>query len=297
MNFFGIYYIFDVFSNMKIKVFFFCINFMILISVANTKAQEELWKKEITPFSNLGTNAIHSFTGRNLFWQIGGVAASYGIIKTKTDYNVHNYFSENAEKYNTFSLPAVYIGYTVPVALGGGMYIYGLFSDNPKPAAAGSAVLQSAFLAWAETSVLKIFTGRQNPDNFIYTKDNDASETFRFGLMRNGIHYGWPSGHLAVCTAVISSLTTFYADNKFVKLASWVSWGYMFLGVVSHEGNTMHWFSDVVTGSMMGVAIGTTVGRKFGELYSNTPNNTKIGVVLTPFIHGQIVGVNMLYGF
>jgi hypothetical protein len=49
----------------------------------------------------------------------------------------------------------------------------------------------------------------------------------------------------------------------------------MFLGVLSHDGNTMHWTSDIVSGSMMVYAIGCTVGRNFRELYNNKSGESK----------------------
>jgi membrane-associated phospholipid phosphatase len=44
----------------------------------------------------------------------------------------------------------------------------------------------------------------------------------------------------------------------------------MFMSVISHGGSTMHWFSEAMAGTLMGYAIGTTVGRDFRRRWENT---------------------------
>jgi hypothetical protein len=226
--------------------------------------------KHLNPFTSIGNNAITCFTDYNLLFHAGGAVATYSIIKSDLDYDLHNYFFKNKNKFNAYSLPAVYIGYLSPLLLGGGMYISGLAFDNTKTATAGCAVLQASLLAFTEMTVLKAITGRQNPDAKTYTKETDKSSSFRFGFLRNGIHYGWPSGHMMVSTAMVSCLSSFYSDNKLLIEISWVAWVYMLTGVTVHDGNTMHWFSDIVAGSMMGYAIGNTVGKSFRLYYHNS---------------------------
>ena len=270
---------------MRILIFIF---FIFLSSVLHT--QENDWKREITPFSNLGKDAMRSVSGYNSLFHIGGIAATYVLIKSNIDYNVHNYFSQNIHIYDAPSIPAVYIGYTFPVILGIGMYSTGLLKNNPKTTAAGCAVLQASLLAFSENCILKAFTGRPNPDNFVYTKESNRSNIFKFGFLRNGVHYGWPSGHLEVTTAVVSSLSYFYFENKIIKATAWAAWSYMFLGVIAHEGNTMHWFSDAVAGSIMGFAIGSTVGKSFRRLYNNMENNKANSYYLQPQIYTGNLG-------
>jgi membrane-associated phospholipid phosphatase len=90
-----------------------------------------------------------------------------------------------------------------------------------------------------------------------------ASREFRFGFRRGGVHYGWPSGHLATNTAAMVSLFYLFPDELWVQLAGSAYLAYLAAGVSSHDGGTMHWFSDVVTGSLMGFAIGSAVGRGY----------------------------------
>jgi hypothetical protein len=266
---------------------------LLLLLSAESSAQFFESMLKLNPFTNIGNNTVASFTGYNLLFHAGGIAATYGIIKSDLDYNLHNYFYKNESKYNAYSVPAVYIGYFSPLLLGGGMYITGLASDNTKTAAAGCAVLQASLLAISEMSILKAITGRQNPDAMVYTKSTDKSSNFRFGFMRNGIHWGWPSGHMMVSTAMVSSLTSFYSENKILTFISWASWAYMFAGVSVHEGNTMHWFSDIVTGSLMGFAIGNTVGKNFRLYYLNSKQSVVQGFQINPVVGYQFAGLKL----
>ncbi len=261
------------------------------------KTQDTSWKYNIHPFSKLGNNTAASFWGYNSLFHIGGIAATYLIVESGIDKNVHNYFSQNRDIFNASSLPAVYIGYTAPVLLGASLYGFGWYKNNPKAAAAGCAVLQATLIAFAEQSVLKAFTGRPNPDNFVYTNATDQSSSFRFGFMQGGIHYGWPSGHMLVTTAVVSSLTNFYFDSKIIKYSAWASWAYMLYGVVSHEGNTMHWTSDVVAGSLMGYSIGSSVGKGFRELYESTGKSNLNSLKLKPILNKDKIGLSVYYTF
>jgi hypothetical protein len=175
---------------------------------------------------------------------------------------MHNHFAKNG--YSPFFDPAVGIGYLMPVVLGGGLYLYGELEDKPRESAAGSAVVQAGLISVAYSTLLKAFTGRPNPDLGSYD-NGDASKKFQFGFMRGGIHYGWPSGHLCTNTAIVSSLISFYQENTTIKIAGCLYIGYLFYGVTAHENNTMHWFSDVIAGFLMGYAIGSTVGKNFRD--------------------------------
>jgi hypothetical protein len=270
---------------------------IITILSTDISAQTEVTISRINPFTHITDNALKSFSGYNILLQTGGVAATYFIVNTDIDRRVHNYFYNNINTYNEPSVPAVYIGYFGPIVLGGGLYLAGIKTNNIKNACAGSAVLQSAFLAFIESSMLKAFTGRQHPDSWVYDKESDKSRNFRFGFMRNGIHYGWPSGHMSATTAVVSSLTAFYLDNRVIRYSAWATWAYMFLGVTVHEGNTMHWFSDIITGSMIGYAIGNSVGQNFRRFYEGENNDMKTHILISPLINYSCMGLQMNVNF
>ncbi len=246
-----------------------------------------------TPLDGLGRNIGDSFLGTNAFLQGTGYAATILIVTQGLDYNVHNYFSARRQ-YDPYTTPAVWLGYTLPVVLGGGLYVAGRIEDENELTAAGSAVLQASLIAQLYVSALKAVTGRPNPDPQSFSDMNAASKTFRFGFLRGGLHYGWPSGHLAVNTAAVTSLMAFYPESISLKILGSLYIAYLVFGVSAHEGATMHWFSDVAAGTLFGLAIGPTVGRSFRQACDRT--NVGDGLRVSPAISPNGVRIQFVWG-
>lgn len=229
-----------------------------LLSAAPLEAAE---KKIIAPWTGLGRNFLLSYSGSNAFLHLAGLAGTFLIVQTGLDTDVHNYFARH-QFMDKYSRPAVAVGTYFPALLGAGLFASGLVGGGARLATAGSAVLQAAGLSAAVMVSLKALTGRPGPDPYVYD-DDSASRVWRFGFLRGGTFHGWPSGHLMTNTAAITSLMAFYKDKTLLNIAGGISLGYLFLSVISHHRSAMHWFSDEVAGTLMGIAIGTTVGREF----------------------------------
>lgn len=207
--------------------------------------------------SDLGDNYLGSFTGYNsLFW-VSGAAATFAFSSLGIDRNVHDFFAES-DGHEAFVSAAPAVGFFLPILLGGGLYLSGSSDPESKPYLAGCAVLQAGFLALVSTSALKAVTGRPPP-----SPTEDRSGEFRFGLLRGGIFWGWPSGHMATNTAAVASLLEVYDDSPGLKVLGGLYLAWLFFGVVSHGGGTMHWFSDAAAGTLIGYAIGSSVGEGF----------------------------------
>lgn len=225
----------------------------------------------LLPWTGLGGNALGMFSGSNAILHLSAVAGTFLIIKSGLDTQVHNDFARNTFV-GKYSSPGVVFGALVPVLLGGGLLGSGLTGGSSQLVSAGSAVLQASLLAVCYSSALKALTGRPHPGDhheLVIYDDNTASETFRFGFLRGGAFWGWPSGHMLANTAAVASLLTFYKDKTWLDIAGGAYLGYLFLSVISHGRSSMHWFSDAVAGTLMGYAIGSTVGRDFRRRWEN----------------------------
>jgi len=215
----------------------------------------------VLPWTGLPGNALAMFSGSKIFLPLSAVAGTLLIVESGLDRQVHNFFVRNTF-FGSSSQWAVHWGTLFPVILGGGLFGSGLIGGSSQLASAGGAVLQASLLALCTTTALKALTGRPGPHPVIYD-DNEASSDFRFGILRGGVFHGWPSGHLMANTAAVTSLLAFYKNNPWLDIAGGTYLGYLFLSVLSHGKSSMHWFSDVVSGTLMGYAIGSTVGRDF----------------------------------
>ncbi len=216
------------------------------------------------PTTGIVQNTLNAFAGFNLALHATGIAATPVLVFSGADTKAHNAFARRATL-EPYSVVGVYLGYGLPLLVGGGLATVGFASDSQREIVAASAAIQATALALGYQSVLKAFTGRPAPPSGVQSS-NAASEEFRFGFLRGGIHYGWPSGHMMTTTAIFASLVEVYPDSLALQLGGGTVLAGMFGSVAIHEGSSMHWLSDMVAGTLMGYAIGRGVGAGFAGL-------------------------------
>ena len=222
-------------------------------------------------FGNLGNNILNSFKGDNLYLHLAGVASTFLIVNSKTDYYVENFFNKH-EQYGNIARPVIRMAMYFPFVVSGTLYAYGRLGHDNQAVGASFAVLQSSLIAFLYNSLLKAVTGRPHPD-WRNSSDMEAlSKKFRFGFMRGGIFWGWPSGHTSSTMAVVSALTNFYPNKTWLKIAGYSYVAYMIFAVSSLNRGGMHWFSDAIAGAFMSFAIGSTVGKYYRSQFKNSPN-------------------------
>lgn len=223
---------------------------------------------DINLFSGIGDNFLNSFKGTNLYLQLAGVASTALIVYTNTDYNVEHFFNQH-ESFGNIGRPPVHFAMWFPFVIGGSLYAYGKLGKDDEAIGASFAVLQSSLLCFLYNSFLKAITGRPHPD-WKHNKDmKSLSKTFRFGFMRGGIYWGWPSGHTSSTMAVVAALTSFYPHKTWLKIVGFGYVAYMMYAVSSLHRGGMHWFSDAVAAAFMSYAIGSTVGKFYRNKFDN----------------------------
>lgn len=226
-------------------------------------------------FGNIGNNIVNSFRGDNLYLHLAGIASTFIIVTTDIDYKVHKFFYDH-EGFGKAARPIIYAGMFIPFVTGGSLYAYGKFSKDDRAVAASFAVLQSSLVTFLYNSLLKAITGRPNPDWQHHSDMKALSKTFRFGFMRGGIFWGWPSGHTSSTMAVVSALTNFYPEKTWLKIAGYSLVAYMMYGVSSLHRGGMHWFSDAVAAALMSYAVGSTIGKYYRSKFE--PSESSGGV-------------------
>ncbi len=220
-------------------------------------------------FDHFGQNFLNSFKGDNLYLQLAGVASTFLIVSTNTDYHVEHYFNQH-ESYSNIARPVVFTGMFLPFIASGSLYAYGKFKNDNEVLGASFAVMQASITEFLYNSLLKAITGRPHPD-WQHTSDmKTLSKTFRFGFDRGGIFWGWPSGHTAATTAVVSALMGYYPNSTWLKVAGFSLMAYTIFGVSAFHRGGMHWFSDAVAAAFMSYAVGSTIGKYYRSRFSNT---------------------------
>lgn len=246
-------------------MWFFGVAILIVFSgltLANDEASSNRPVKIIDVFDGIDDNFIGAFSynyGLNHFLAIG---ITHALVVSEIDGKVERYTRQHKIiPYAGF--PAVIAGGVVPVMLPLGLLYYGERQQNLDLQNTGLALGQAAILGVAISSAYKAVTGRVDPEILQNStpSDIDRSDDFNFGFLRNGIFYGWPSGHATIAFAMGTTLAELYPENDWIWYGSY---GYA-LYVAAGISTNIHWLSDGVAGSLIGYAIGKSVGRSFSK--------------------------------
>jgi membrane-associated phospholipid phosphatase len=227
---------------------------------------------KLSIFNNIFPNMVNSFRGKNIIYHVSGIAATFILVRSEVDYQVHHYFhkQENYDRYGPWFFPTVITGGVIPLLASGSLYLAGNKNKNNELKYASCAVFQAGLITLLYTSTLKAITGRPHGphDDEEEINAKRLSKEFNFGFFRRGIFWGWPSGHTAATMAVVSCLTNFYPGKKWLKISGYALVVYTGMGVaVNHRGG-MHWFSDAVAAAFMAYTIGSTVGKYYRQRYN-----------------------------
>ncbi len=256
---------------------------------------DSLWSG-IKPWSNAGANLYRSFTGWNSLLHVSAAGATYAIMESGADYDAERYFNRHPDVSAAF-MPVAITGMVGPVGLSAFAYLRGRVRKDLPLYGAGCALMQANSMSWLYTSTLKSITGRPYPNP--YEPDMDQqSRTFRFGFMRGGIFWGWPSGHTAATMATASCLAHYYPEKRWITITGYLWTAYTMVGVAAVGGGHMHWLSDGVAAALMNYAIGSTVGRSFRRLTNSRLQETSLQQIeLIPIRRGTSRGLGLAYRF
>jgi membrane-associated phospholipid phosphatase len=155
-------------------------------------------------------------------------------------------------------IPAAAVGFLVPFVVPASLIISGFIMQNARAASVGWAIAQAAILGSLISSGYKAVTGRVHPE---HNAGDNISAAFRFGWLRGGVFWGWPSSHTTIAFAMAVTVFTLFPKHRWLGLAALAYAFYIGIGV----SMTIHWFSDFVAGAIIGTVVGTVVGRSFAH--------------------------------
>jgi membrane-associated phospholipid phosphatase len=173
-----------------------------------------------------------------------------------------------------------------------GVNIVALSANQCEVARPSSAMLQAMGLSFAVVTSLKFVTGRTWPSGGLdprapdYYEHPESARRFNWFSWNHG--YAWPSGHTAIMVSAATALSTVEYGR------SWL--GYVAYGAAAAVATGMwlgdhHWMSDILSGALMGVAIGRSVGLAFRR---DAPQNTGTSWVIAPYSGRDFYGVQAL---
>ncbi len=196
------------------------------------------------------------FAPRYLVWHAALIVLTYLCVVSGFDWY---YFTQTRfEHLSALSIPAALLGFFLPIVVPVVLYYFGQWRGSAKLKHVAIAVAQAQALGWFVSSMYKAFTGRIQPE-FLHTSTmEDISRQFNFGILENGIFWGWPSSHTTVAFAGAATLIYFlYPKHKVFSLLLGAYALYIGLGV----SISVHWFSEFVAGAILGTLIGVVTSR------------------------------------
>jgi membrane-associated phospholipid phosphatase len=216
-------------------------------------------------FTTLPRNLISCFAGRKLIWH--GVAILLTALLVRSGFDWRYFLATRDPELRQWLWPAVVIGMFLPVILPLVLIAAGANARNARIAATGWAIGQAALLGYLVSIAYKAFTGRAHP---AHNAGEDISQVFRFGFLRGGVFWGWPSSHTAVAFAMAVAVFVLCPKQRWLGCAAILYACYVGIGV----SMTIHWFSDFVAGAIFGSVVGVVVGKCFEPGQASKPSRT-----------------------
>jgi membrane-associated phospholipid phosphatase len=205
-------------------------------------------------FSTLPRNIINCFRGRMIIWHLLAIVLTLILVLSGFDW--HYFLSTRSPLLRSYMFPAVVIGGFLPIVLPLLFIALGVVTGIARLRVLGWALGQAEVIGALVAAAYKAVTGRAHP---AHTAGEDLSHIFKFGLLRRGVFWGWPSSHTTIAFAMAVTIFVLFPKQKWVRYAAITYALYVGLGVSA----TIHWFSDFAAGAIIGAVVGVVVGKSF----------------------------------
>ena len=207
-------------------------------------------------FSTLPRNIIECFKGRMLIWHLIAIVLTLALVGSGLDWQY--FLSTRSPILRSWLFPAVPIGGLLPIVLPLALLVVGSVARSARTRLIGWAITQAEVTGGIIAAGYKAITGRAHPAHGV---DTDLTHVFKFGLLRGGVFWGWPSSHTTIAFAMAVTVFRLFPRQKWIGYVAITYAFYIGLGV----SMTIHWFSDFVAGALIGTVIGLVVGTRFSR--------------------------------
>jgi membrane-associated phospholipid phosphatase len=207
-------------------------------------------------FSTLSRNIIGCFNGRMLLWHLLAIVLTLALVVS--GYDRWYFLCTRSPLLRLWLFPAVPIGGLVPIVLPLTLLVLGSINGSARTRLTAWAVSQAEVIGGIVAAAYKAITGRAHPSHSV---GPDLSHIFKFGLLRGGVFWGWPSSHTTIAFAMAVTVFRLFPKQKWLGYLAITYAFYVGLGV----SMTIHWFSDFVAGALIGTVVGMVVGNNFSR--------------------------------
>lgn len=206
--------------------------------------------------STLSRNIIGCFKSRMLIWHLSAIALTFALVLSGFDWQY--FLWTRSPILRSWMFPAVPIGGLLPIALPLMLLVLGSVTRSAQTRLSAWAISQAEVIGAIVAAGYKALTGRAHPAHGVGA---DLSHVFKFGLLRGGVFWGWPSSHTTIAFAMAVTVFRLFPRQRWL--------GYLAIGYAFYIGigvsMTIHWFSDFVAGALIGTVVGVVVGTRFSR--------------------------------
>lgn len=207
-------------------------------------------------FSTLPRNVIACFKGRMLLWHLAAIFLTAALVLSGSDWQYFQW--TRSPILRSWLWPAVLIGGLLPIVLPLTLLVVGVVVRSAPTRLIGWATAQAEVIGGIIAAGYKAVTGRAHP---AHDMGVDLTHVFRFGLLRGGVFWGWPSSHTTIAFAMAVTIFKLFPKQRWLGYLALAYAFYIGLGV----SVTIHWFSDFVAGALIGTVVGVVVGTSFSR--------------------------------
>jgi membrane-associated phospholipid phosphatase len=210
-------------------------------------------------FHDAVRNFLAVFKGRNLFWHALAIVLTAILVFSGLDW----WYYEHTRSGVLFwiVLGAGLGGFVVPIFVPLGMYVWARYRRDVRVSYIALATAQASAIGYIISTIYKVFTGRTQPVLFTQVSNIDISHAFHFGILQNGVFWGWPSSHAATAFAGVVCFALLVRSKPLRVLA--IAYA-IFVGFGASIG--FHWLSDVVAGIIFGTLVGVIVAKSYSDV-------------------------------
>lgn len=206
------------------------------------------------------------------------LAAVAGITAalTLTDEDIRDFFQDNrtASRDDITKYGLEPFANTYGLLITGGMLLHGTLAGNGRSTSTGLLAAESFIISTLLVRIPKYMAGRIRPDAWW---GPGPYEWEVFGKGRS-----FPSGHTTTAFAMATVFAFQYKDTPWVPVTAYTL---ATLSGLSRAYDNRHWFSDIFTGAVFGIATARFICKKHQE--------SRLTVL--PAVSGGTSGLSILY--
>jgi membrane-associated phospholipid phosphatase len=207
-------------------------------------------------FSTLPRNLIECFKGRMLICHLAAIILTFALVVSGLDWQY--FLCTRSPMLWSWLFPAVPIGGLLPIVLPLTLLVLAGVTLSARTRLSGWAIAQAEVIGGIIAAGYKAVTGRVHPAHGVGA---DLTHVFKFGLLRGGVFWGWPSSHTTLAFAMAVAVFRLFPKQKWLGYLAICYAFYIGLGV----SMTIHWFSDFVAGVLIGTVVGVVVATSFSQ--------------------------------